>query len=64
MNHKQHTIAVNAEQLDDLFKLFKDVDGVQISGISPEEVRDSFRQARKTKQGTKGLNASLRKTYR
>lgn len=63
MNQKQHTIAANAEQLDDLFRLFKEVEGIQVSGTSPEEVRASFRRARKAKQGTDGLNAGLRKTY-
>lgn len=52
MNQKQQTIAANAEPLDDLFRLFIEVEGIQVSGTSPEEVRASFRRARKAKQGT------------
>ncbi|MFJ5162314.1 hypothetical protein ACIP6T_24455 [Pantoea sp. NPDC088449] len=63
MSQKQHAIAANAEQLDDLFRLFKEVEGIQISGSSPEEVRANFRRARKARQGSEGLNAGLRKTY-
>lgn len=63
MSQKQHAIAANAEQLDDLFRLFKEVEGIQISGCSPEEVRANFRRARKARQGSEGLNDGLRKTY-
>lgn len=59
MSQKQHAIAANAEQLDELFRLFKEVEGIRISGSSPEEVRANFRLARKARQNSEGTNAGL-----
>ncbi len=64
MDHKEKPVAANAGQLDTLFQLLTDVQGIEVSGSSLEEVRTNFRRARKANSGSEGSHASLRKAHR